>query len=109
MLLIVVVPAVSRSMPMSSMSSTMGADCAMGAARVDHHAPAMPTDPDDPTAKCGYCSLLTHTPVVAFDVGIVLMPAYLTTLAPENGALRDAPVSSLLSARPRGPPRFPIG
>lgn len=104
MLLVVVAPAVSRSMPFQPTMSNMGDGCMMGMEHADHHASGAPSDPGDVTAKCGYCTLLAHTPLVAFDVGVVLAPAYLTALTPEARSPRSEPIAQLLSAHPRGPP-----
>ncbi|WP_449428858.1 DUF2946 family protein [Rhodanobacter umsongensis] len=107
MLLVVVMPAVSRSLPLHAGMSRMGADGMAGMAHhAGHHAHGLPDDPGDPTAKCGFCTLLAHTPVMAFAVGVALAPAWLPALAPPAPPLRHESVARLLSARPRGPPRL---
>ncbi|MBM7124069.1 DUF2946 family protein [Dyella flava] len=104
MLLIVVMPAVSRSL---SSSANMGADCRMGLSHTDHgHRHGTPGDPYDPTVACGYCSLLAHTPIATFDVGAALAPTYLPAFVPDAGLLHDSPDAQVLSAHPRGPPHI---
>ena len=109
MALIVLMPAISRSMPtdmdmggmdMSAMAG-MTADNSMAA---HHHHPAAPGDPNDPTARCGYCVLLAHNPVTGFSSVLLWTPVELHTLAPQSAIARSAPAVLLLSARPRGPP-----
>ncbi|HUA81412.1 MAG TPA: DUF2946 domain-containing protein [Dyella sp.] len=103
MLLVVVMPLVSRSMP-NHVGMDMG--CHMGMMHgAHHHMPCSPQDPDDPTAHCGYCTLLTHTPVAAFDVPVVSVAALLPALSPQTTTLQSEPTTPWLSARPRGPPR----
>jgi hypothetical protein len=111
MALIVLMPAISRSMPadmdMGGMAGMAGmsADGAMGAMPADHHhGPAMPGDPSDPTARCGYCVLLTHSPAVGFASALLWLPLELRAIAPQTVIARSAPLAPLLSARPRGPP-----
>lgn len=106
MLLVAVMPAVSRSLPLHAGMSRMGAKCMMGMEHAGHHSHGTPDDPDDPTAKCGFCTLLAHTPLVAFDVGVVLAPACFPALSPAEPPLRNESVTQLLSAQPRGPPRL---
>lgn len=102
MALIVMVPAVSRFIPVDTAMAGMDAGCAMKAA--NHAHPGIPTDPDDPTARCGYCTLLDHTPVVGMGVLLLHLPA-LRPASPFSAATSpNAPLTRLLSARPRGPP-----
>jgi hypothetical protein len=102
MTLIMVMPALSRSMAADKAMSGMEGGCLMHA---DHQPrPGVPSYPDEPTAKCGYCTLLDHTPVVGKGVAFLHLPA--VRPAPPLGAV-VSPVTSLerfLSARPRGPP-----
>jgi hypothetical protein len=60
MLLVIVMPAVSCSLPVHAWMSRMGVDCAVDMAHADHHSHGMPDDPGDPTAKCGFCTLLVR-------------------------------------------------
>lgn len=106
MLLVVVLPAVSRSMPSQAGMPGMGAGCMMGMEHGDHHHAGTPGDPDDPTAKCGYCNLLAHTPAIDLGLGVTLAPTYLMALSPETRSPRNEPAVELLSARPRGPPHI---
>ena len=105
MLLLVVVPLVSRCLPTPDGMSDMGMGCPMVMQQAPNAHAGLPADPDDPTVKCSYCNLLAHTPAVEFDVGIVLAPIDLSELAPQTYALRSTPFAQRLSARPRGPPR----
>ena len=113
MALIVLMPVLSRTMPadasMMGMAMTMDAGCGMDMAHADHAHPGMPGHPDDPTAHCGYCVLLTHTPAVG--MGVAVLPALidLPTLAPSSRLPRGTVWTVLLSARPRGPPLTLIG
>jgi Protein of unknown function (DUF2946) len=109
MALIVLMPAISRSMPadmdmggmdMGAMAG-MNADCPMAG---HHHRQAMPGDPSDPTARCGYCVLLAHNPVTGFASALLWSPIEVPALVPQAAIVRSAPVVPLLSARPRGPP-----
>jgi hypothetical protein len=112
MLLVVLMPAVSRTLSLNAGMSRMGADCMMGMGHADHHSHGTPGglgtpgNPGDPTAKCGFCTLLAHTPVMAFDVDVALVPAALPAPLPPAPSFRRASVAPLLSAQPRGPPRI---
>lgn len=107
MALIVLMPVVSRSMPMDmamdGMSSNVDAGCALHDAHANHHH-GMPGHPDDPTARCGYCVLFSHTPVLGFDTPVVLPPIYLAPYAPRTALPHNVPATPLLHAQPRGPP-----
>jgi hypothetical protein len=107
MALLVLMPVLSRAMPDAPMMG-MDAGCSMG---MDHasHPHGMPGHPDDPTARCGYCVLLTHTPVVAISIALLHAPADLPTLSPPIFQSRDAAAVPLLSAAPRGPPLLANG
>nr|WP_274380839.1 DUF2946 domain-containing protein [Dyella acidiphila] len=106
MALVVLMPVLSRSM--ASDAPMMGAmDMSMGSMDMGHAGhghPGMPEHPDDPTAHCGYCVLLTHTPTVGSSVAIWVAPLALPTLAPSTTLPRNSFSTLLLSARPRGPP-----
>jgi len=99
--LIIAMPAASRSMPTHT-AMGMDAGCVMKVG--NHSRPDAPSYPDDPTTKCGYCTLLDHTPVV----GMGMLFFHLPTLCPTSPLLaaisQRAPFTHLLSARPRGPP-----
>jgi hypothetical protein len=113
MALIVLMPVVSRSMPMGGgmamgMSSVLDDGCPVHAAHADHRHTGMPEHPDDPTARCGYCVLFSHTPVVGLGVALVLPslqhpPFFLRTMP------HGVPAEPWLSAHPRGPPLFVEG
>jgi hypothetical protein len=107
----VVMPVLSRSMPHAQMMG-MNADCGMDMSHANGHADhhhGMPGDPDDPTAHCGYCVLLTHTPVVAMGIALLLAPADVPTLSPPAIQPRSVASVPLLSAPPRGPPLLANG
>lgn len=102
MALIMLMPVVSRSIPVANALAGMGVGCAMNAGQHSH--PSAPGYPDDPTAKCGYCTLLNHTPVVGGGLAIVHL-AMVRPASPVNATTsRSAPFARLLSASPRGPP-----
>jgi hypothetical protein len=103
MALIVVMPVVSRTMPM------MGAMPGMDGACLEHVAtgvklPDSPHAPVDPMQRCGYCFLLHHSPLLSSGTIVHLVPA-----APEPNIRTEALPAErshapLLSADPRGPP-----
>ncbi|WP_333677191.1 DUF2946 domain-containing protein [Dyella sp.] len=106
MALIVLMPVISRSMPMDmamdGMPSSIDAGCALHAAHADRH--GMPEHPNDPTARCGYCVLFSHMPAVGFDAPLILPPVQLASATPHPALPFNVPAAPLLSARPRGPP-----
>jgi|GEM_PF-567327 len=108
MALIVLMPVVSRAMPMdgmaASMSSTSDDGCPVHAAHADHRHAGMPSHPDDPTARCGYCVLFSHTPVVGYGAAVVLPPLQYLSFVLRSTMPRHVPAAPLLSAHPRGPP-----
>lgn len=108
MALIVLMPAISRSMPMDhammGMPSTMDDGHAEHAMHAHHHHAGVPDHPDDPTARCGYCVLLSHMPALGFDAPIFLPAVYLATFTLRTALPRNVPAAPLLSAHPRGPP-----
>lgn len=103
MALIVVMPVLSRALPMAAMPG-MDGDCPvhqMAGAKQ----PNSPHAPVDPTERCGYCFLLNHTPPLASGAAV-----HLATVAPAASVARfhridERPASPRLSADPRGPPR----
>jgi hypothetical protein len=112
MALIVVMPAISRVMPMDSMAGMPGMS---GMTSTDvacpHHDlqaatkhPEAPSAPADPMARCGYCVLLSHTPILASSVVVHVVPAAPNVANPVEALPRDRSEAPLLSADPRGPP-----
>ncbi|GGA15326.1 DUF2946 family protein [Dyella caseinilytica] len=104
MALLVLMPVLARTMPADAPMMGMTADCGMDMGHAGHGHPGMPGHPDDPTARCGYCVLLTHMPVVGMGVAVLLAPANLPALSPQAILPRNTASTLLLSARPRGPP-----
>jgi len=104
MALLVLMPVLSRTMPVAAPMLGMMTDCGMDMGHAGHGHPGMPGHPDDPTARCAYCVLLTHTPVVGLSVAVLLAPANLPALSPQTILPRNTASTLLLSARPRGPP-----
>lgn len=102
MALIVVMPAASRFIPVDNAMADMDGGCAMYAG--NHLHPGIPGYPDDPTARCGYCTLLGHTPVVGLGMLLLHLPALRPTSPLPAAASQSAPFARLLSARSRGPP-----
>ena len=100
--LIVVMPAVSRVMPMSASMPGMGASCPEHQAGTKH--PDSPSSPSDPTDKCGYCVLLNHAPLLASGKVLHLLPVAPNPAVPIVARADDAYASPILSANPRGPP-----
>ena len=108
MALIVLMPAISRSMPadmgIDNMAS-MSVDCPMSTTSANHrHHHVIPGDPSDPTARCSYCVLMTHNPVTGFASVLLWLPVELHADAPQVLTARGAAFAPLLSAPPRGPP-----
>jgi hypothetical protein len=101
MALIVVMPAISRVMPMPGMP---GMDVACTHHMAGMHHPGAPDTPADPTVKCCYCVLLHHLPVLPTVALASVPPAWMVQTAPELLQADGAYVSPILSARPRGPP-----
>jgi hypothetical protein len=109
MALIVVMPGVSRVMPMDA--PMMGAMMAMDAACPDHmvgmkHASNPERAPAHATDRCGYCVLFDHQTVLASGKLLHLLAIAPGTGVPVIAAVDDAYASPILSAHPRGPPQF---
>jgi hypothetical protein len=105
MALIVLMPVFSRAMPGDMPMMGMNTGCNMDdMGHADHQYPGMPGHPDDPTARCAYCALLTHSPVVGLGFAVLLAPLDLPAPSPQTTHPRSAVPAPLLSARPRGPP-----
>ncbi|QAU23800.1 DUF2946 domain-containing protein [Dyella sp. M7H15-1] len=102
MAFIVVMPAISRVMPMTGAMPGMDVACPHPVAGTQH--PSTPDTPVDPTAKCGYCVLLHHNPGLASSVMPHALAAVVGQTTPTFARPGQAPLSPLLSARPRGPP-----
>jgi hypothetical protein len=110
MALIVVMPAVSRVMPMDA--PMMGAMMGMDAACPGHmagmqHAATPSRAPAHATDRCGYCVLFDHHSVLASGKVLHLLPIAPDVAVPVLAAVDDAYASPILSAHPRGPP--PLG
>jgi Protein of unknown function (DUF2946). len=106
MALIVVMPAVSRVMPMTaSMPSMQGmADaCPQRMAGEKHPAPDNPADPTD---RCGYCVLLGHQSILVSGHVLHLLPAAPGVAESTPLRVRRMDATQRLSADPRGPPRI---
>ena len=73
------------------------------------HKPDMPGDPMDHMDQCGYCALLSHTPLLSGGVVAVLLAAPLPAVAPVVPANVSWHAQPLLSANPRGPPSILLG
>lgn len=107
MALIVVMPGVSRVMPMDGpmMAAMMGVD----AACPDHmagmkHAAAPERVPAHATDRCGYCVLFDHHSVLASGKVLHLLPVAPGMAVPVVTTVDGAYTSPILSAHPRGPP-----
>lgn len=102
MMLIVVVPVLSRTM---TALPTLDGDCPVHQLAAAKH-PHSPQAPVDPTERCGYCYLLNHTPPLTPDAVVYqapMVPAAAIASVPRIG---EKPASPRLSADPRGPPRI---
>lgn len=109
--LLMVLPTVSRSLealslvpPMGSMQGAMdmpmAPDCPAHQAGESHHhgTPAAPS-----TDACGYCSLMFHSPALAWAT-LPLLPALPSTPLRAQSVVPDAPTLPPLTRRSRGPP-----
>lgn len=108
MALIVVMPAISRVMPMTGpmMGHVMGVDasCPDHMAGMKH--PRSPDRPADGTDRCGYCVLFDHHSMLASGKVLHLLPVMPGLGVPVLPLADDAYASPILSANPRGPPRL---
>nr|WP_239538103.1 DUF2946 family protein [Dyella mobilis] len=104
MALVVLMPVLSRAMPADAPMMGMDAGCTMHEGHAGHPHPGTPNHPDDPTARCGYCVLLTHTPVVDSGLAVLFAPLDLPALSLQIAKPGSIAATPLLSAHPRGPP-----
>ncbi|WP_266158255.1 DUF2946 domain-containing protein [Dyella silvatica] len=102
MLLIVVMPAVSRVMPMPGSMPGMDDACPHHMAGMKH--PVAPDGPAHATDRCGYCVLLDHSSMLATGKVLHLVPVAPAPAMPLLAGADAAYVSPILSANPRGPP-----
>ncbi|HUH30917.1 MAG TPA: DUF2946 domain-containing protein [Rhodanobacter sp.] len=101
--LLLVVPTVSRTLVALSAASSACAACP-DQATTDTHPPAH-HDPMAPSAldACGYCTLMSHSPVLTTAL-VSLLPAVPASLPATTLVIQSAPLVPLPDARPRGPP-----
>ncbi|WP_158543262.1 DUF2946 domain-containing protein [Dyella psychrodurans] len=101
MAFIVVMPVVSRTMPMSmpGMDGACPEHVALGAKQ-----PGSPHAPVDPMERCGYCFLLHHSPLLSAGTIVHLVPTAPSLDVPVAALPADRSNAPLLSADPRGPP-----
>ncbi len=104
MALIVVMPAISRVMPMTVAMPGMDAPCPLHDHQASTQHPDSPNAPADPMERCGYCVLLSHTPILTSGVIVHVVPAAPNVAAPVVVLPGDRSEATLLSADPRGPP-----
>jgi hypothetical protein len=104
MALIVVMPAISRVMPMTGAMPGMDMPCPDHDQQASTKHPDSPNTPADPMARCGYCVLLSHTPILASSIVVHIVPAAPNVAAPVITLPSDRSEAPLLSADPRGPP-----
>jgi hypothetical protein len=104
MALIVVMPAISRVMPMTGAMPGMDASCPYHDHQASTRHPDAPGTPADPTERCGYCVLLSHTPLLTANVIVHVVPAAPNVAAPVVALPADRSETPQLSADPRGPP-----
>ncbi|SFS16493.1 Protein of unknown function [Dyella sp. OK004] len=102
--LTIVAPVISQTLPTAGPMPGMGMMCGEHVEHAGHPASPHPHVPS--MEHCGYCSLLSHTPVLS---GAIWLPSVL----PQNTYIpvlwRGAPAFSRhspLAAAPRGPPGF---
>lgn len=104
MALIVVMPAISRVMPMTVAMPGMDAPCPQHDHQASAQHPDSPGTPADPMERCGYCVLLSHTPLLTASVIVHVVPAAPNVAAPVVVLPTDRSETPQLSADPRGPP-----
>ena len=102
MLLIVVMPAISRSMPMTGPMLGQDDTCPYHVAGTRH--PISPDSPAASTERCGYCVLLDHNSLLASGKVLHSLPVAPSPIVPVLAIGDDAYASPILSAHPRGPP-----
>ena len=102
MLLIVVMPAISRSMPLTGPLPALDDGCPYHAAESRH--PAAPDGPAAATDRCGYCVLFNHHALLASGKVLHLLPRAPSPGVPVLAMADDAYAWPILSAHPRGPP-----
>lgn len=99
--LILFAPTVSRTLAFATTASaSMDMDCPMHAAM--HHGGQSPDAPQAPD-PCGYCTLMCHSPALATGLVLTILPLPAAPFAVRD-TQRDAPLSTLLERRSRGPP-----
>jgi hypothetical protein len=103
MTFIVVMPVISRMMPMTGAMPGMDGSCPEHAALAAKQ-PGSPHTPVDPMERCGYCFLLHHSPLLSSSVVVHLVPAAPEPDVPVEALPVDRSNAPLLSADPRGPP-----
>ncbi len=103
--LTVVMPVISRSMPLPIHSmGAMGLSADHGTHGFsEQHPPASP-DPSSTLDKCGYCSLFCHSPMVAGGALLTLPPLALPARPLPGPTVPAGPPPHRLCAAPRGPP-----
>ena len=105
MWLVVVMPVLSRSMPMPMHSmDAMGAGAELSAHGLSEHHPPTSPAPSSTLDKCGYCSLFCHSPMVAGNALLTPPPLALPAQTLLASTVPAGPPPQLLSAAPRGPP-----
>ena len=102
MALIVLMPVISRAMPMTGTMPGMDDACSHQMAGMKH--PVSPDSPADTTDRCGYCVLLDHHSLLASGKVLYLLPVAPGPAVPVLAAADDAYTAPILSAHPRGPP-----
>ena len=102
MLLIVVMPAISRSMPTTGAMPGVDDACPYHVAETKR--PLSPDGPADSTERCGYCVLFDHNSLVASGKVLHLLPLAPSPSVAVLARAEDAYASPILSAHPRGPP-----
>jgi len=106
--LIAAAPTVSRALAWSG--PDLGAWCAEHGLSDEHPSgPASPGDLIQHHERCGYCVLLSHSPLLAGGVPTITMAAWLPTAAPVTRQGLRWHAQPTLSARPRGPPSRTFG
>jgi hypothetical protein len=103
MALIVMMPVISRVMPMTGSMQGMGGACPHRMGGKKHPAPNHLADPTD---RCGYCVLLDHQSILAASHVSYLLPAAPIVAESTPIRVRRMDATPRLSADPRGPPRI---
>jgi hypothetical protein len=103
MAFIVVMPVVSRLMPITD--ATLDGACPVHAALAAKQS-GSPHTSTDTMERCGYCFLLSYSPLLGSSTVVPVVPVSLESRVLVVALPSGRADASMLSADPRGPPGF---